>query len=543
MLFIRENVNKGREKPAFLLSPPASGRPIRSAKGSIFIVGRAILDNGNCLDEHAEFQDIHHLVEKLQHADGRFLIAGQLHDQLFIAQSLYREMRCFFAHRNGLLRVGNRIIDVLSKAEPALDPIFGISHIGGMRTFGMRSPIEGISCLPVGTIARFRSGDVSPLLVPLNPPDYSYEDAIHVLQRSMNHYSNEIDGSSLCFTGGLDSTAILCAATRSKLNISAVYFKNEYAEGEDESAIAQSASLDFGIQTSIYNNEPAPKSDRFVGRFDIPCDMPEDIDALGGQFYTERANVQAKIITGHGGDHVFCQNPIVTTPLDEWNSAKPISALRTALKLSRLKGHPFPLILKACRARRLLKAEDALAMYSDDGLDNVHPMLSERKTLPGKWEHIRTILLAQETAVTPSQTGRTFQPMLLPGVVGLTFYRPVSALFNSDYDRLSLRRSLWAQSGCQSAWRRSKRPSSSEIFAILSRNQKKLREFLCDGVVVKALELDIEKLVNVIDYNSNVQLNENLSYILNMYTLESLARNIQRFSSHSMSFTGQELLD
>lgn len=469
------------------------------------------------------FRSLREVSEWLNNSDSIFLVVGYKEHDLYVMQSLYRCRHCFFTtDSNGRLRVSTNIASLNPTSE--LNPDYIIDYLSQTTSFGFNTAFKDIYSIPPGTINVFncRTGNLRTSTFSI--PDTSNRDPIDVIGSAIDDLGYDLP-IEVFFTSGIDSNAITAALTRRNVRPDLTHTIDSALLGEDEYSDTCECAKAFVLGVRA-EQDRIDADGRFVGYFGGFVNSPDEIPALGETEIRDAKHGKMQIV-GHGGDHVFCQNPPLETPIDELKLLKPRKALKTALDLCALKGITLSNLLKH-NSRRRPRFSNLLDPSFHSGFSDNHPLLKTTNISRSKEIHIKSILQGLDTTSTLGKDGVVLSPMLLRPVVGYTYHRSVSDLFTRDWDRIDLRKGIWKASQSPAAWGTRKRGSSRQIFKILSRNESRLSNFILQGWLASTGILNVEAVRQAIEINCHLRLDESIGLIIRAYMLEAFIQNVLR---------------
>ncbi|MGE8690823.1 MAG: asparagine synthase-related protein [Achromobacter sp.] len=470
---------------------------------------------------------------------GPYLIARCRRGEVEVARSLYRGQDLFYSTIDSTIAFSTKpswLLRLTDSGTHEIDGEYCRRFIVDTPEFSNATPLQRVKSISLGQAVHSDLRALTPL--PAHVPVPNGEDVVPLLSERLACITKQFERTSLSFSGGLDSSALLYCLTKAGTNFVATHALSSlpYADTELAEATRIAKSLRAEIQIQRMNEDsPSPfqphlfKTPVFSSPFDVdifsPAPPAENLAVLG------TAEIPRELIlTGHGGDHVFLQNPgrnVAFDPLLKLNIVGAFSEVRRYCRLK--KDNIYAAMVSNLKLLFRGKNHLAALLHTPTWLPSAstsksrpeHHLLSGLDPRTAKHAHVRAILLALHTISPPRAEGATvLHPLLLPEVIGTVLHRPVSELYSSEHDRVVLRNSVFRASRHDFSWRRSKRSSSAGLFKYFQDNQEILHQWLSAGILVRALGIDTEQLRKSISVNGQAYLNEDFPALINIIQLE-----------------------
>lgn len=315
--------------------------------------------------------------------------------------------------------------------------------------------------------------------------------------------------SVLMLSGGLDSSVAACAAAQDGVALRCVNVRTN-DPGGDERRYARSVCdhLGFALEERAFALDGIDLARSAAAALPRPVTRAFEYEARR-QAYAVAAEVGADLVlTGGGGDNIFCSLQSVTPLLDclasfpdrreFWRVAREISefcdaslvtVVRRAWRRSWKKRRPIPTDVD-------LRFLSAAAREQAATLPR-HPWLRPPKTvLPGKAAHVSLLLGTQHLTEDsdPQADRRLLSPLISQPVVELCLRIPSWMWFDRGCNRAVARHAFEADLPPDVAWRRSKGSPDSFLVEMFEANRDQIRALLLHGNLARHGLLDTDAL-------------------------------------------------
>lgn len=205
-------------------------------------------------------------------------------------------------------------------------------------------------------------------------------------------------------------------------------------------------------------------------------------------------------LCGHGGDHIFGQNPSELFGIDAYRSHGLMFMHKKIVEFSNLKGK----------------------RYKDIIFSNISAFINTSNGCsPAKQEHVSDMKLASAQFFATDYTGKInkLTPFLHKNIIQHYAGLPVFSLFNQHFDRYPVRYEAFQRFGSDIFWKKTKRSSSQLIFRILSGKKDELVNTIKQSGLIEILGINHIELESILYENTTTRLTTELPYILNLYRL------------------------
>ncbi|WP_338525147.1 asparagine synthase-related protein [Pseudomonas batumici] len=468
----------------------------------------------------------------LGHAIGYFTCVSIESDEFRITRSLYRSLDIFYTTLDGEPILCSHLPVLIASRggylQQTLDTDYCRNYIGVQQKFGGQTPFLQIRELMLGErMSIGPQGRINTEFV--NRPLPPTEGIADTLKNTLATFSQSFDHTLLMFSGGLDSSTLLWALKACDVDTLAIH--NDSKPGTDDSEYEEARVIASDLGNEVMRIEPEQEDD-FSDAFkltttDKHCSLNSTpiFSHQGPAKDVLELNGSRLILTGHGGDQVFIQNPGANACFSLLSQGRYLSFFRTARKLSRLKGASVYEIIKRNLSLMLTPHEGSVVppawlgpLKSKAG--DEHYLLRGLDRRSAKYSHLSTILLALHSTQTVPGRTTVLAPLLLQNIIGHVVDTPVEHTFSDTHDRIIIRQPIYERTGKAFAWRRTKRSSSVMFFKALSSAKSNLISTLNHGVVISALGIDRTKILADLEMNCEVALTESLKNLMNVFKLE-----------------------
>ncbi|KWE60556.1 hypothetical protein WL76_04370 [Burkholderia ubonensis] len=465
-------------------------------------------------------------------------------DTLEVVRSLYRATDIFYTESDGMMLACSELAVVVALrggfARQRIDVDYCHDFIAHQQKFDGHTSFESINEVMLGECIRMSTSDIISAAF-VNRPIVPSGDIVDTLRDTLAAFTRPFDGTVLMFSGGLDSSTLLWTLLESGTKPLVLHSESGPDARDSEYQDAAAVALDLGCEIQRFVPGREDYSRAFTisddGQSSSPYDIPIFLSrssARSGLSIDETS----LLVTGHGGDHVFVQNPENNSCLAALQAGRVFEYLRTVRKLSRLKGRRGVEIVR--HNLRLLMGGHLLSGSFPDWLPRPrhrsarrtgHYLIRDLDRRMAKHTHLSAILQALQSASIPRNGPPMLAPLLLQNVIGHMMGIPVQDTFTETHDRVTLRESIYRQSGKSFAWRRTKRASSAFLFELLSQSEVNLADLIDRSHFVPLLHIDRRALLAEVRQNCRIALTGNFKHIVNLYKIEAHLRSIEHQSA------------
>ncbi|AVJ30768.1 hypothetical protein [Achromobacter spanius] len=482
----------------------------------------------------------------LHSIDGPYLVVRMEGDSIEISRSLYRGLEVFYTRIADHLAFSTSLPLLLRLKQDrgwTLDPDYCQRFILDRPAFSGATAISDVRSICLGQSVRSDLSSISTIGVQM--PREQSSGPIEILTTKLSTLSRSFSSVSLSFSGGLDSSALLHCLSKAGVDFEAIHAVSPLPYADSERHEAEKVAAAYSRELSIVQMIESEGLGFAPSMLEQPqYASPFDVDIFRAAC-TERPQgpalppTNALMVTGHGGDHVFLQNPSWKVGFDRVRKFDVSGFFMDVKRRCTLKKTNFYAGLWQNIRLLLGRHADSRGLHLPTWLPgrartlaaDDHYLLAGMDPRTAKFEHVRSILLGLSTIELHSpDNNSTLHPLLLPDVVGTVLYRPVRELFNAQHDRVYFRRDFHDSAGHDFAWRKSKRSSSASLFKYFRDNQDPLLEWLADGIVARQLMLDADELRKSLMMNGQVYLDDDFPALINLIQLEGFVQSLRRHS-------------
>ncbi|EDW6064604.1 lasso peptide isopeptide bond-forming cyclase [Salmonella enterica subsp. enterica serovar Oslo] len=470
----------------------------------VMIKGEASLNNIIATSEEvARAIESEGTTKVIDNLSGVFCILIYHKNAIYMGRSIHSGPCLFYFIEDSTIFVSDKISDI---KEWNHDLVFNLNiksaehYLSGNRTIIQESMITGIYKINNGEFFHF-DYQLKPLLL---------NDEFSVARNTHSVIDNIIDNISmiqgkrdvaLFFSGGLDSALIFHSLKESGKKFSAYHFLSDDSD-DSEKEFARMHCLKYGVSFIEVNKKLNFNEELYCElNPDSPDEVPlifessDELDISQGLINDERL-----FLCGHGGDHIFGQNPSALFGIDALRNCGLIFMHRKMVEFATLKGKKYKDLL----------------ISNISTLKNVSRLHS-----PAKEDHISDMRLAATQFFCTGINGRVniFTPFLHKNIVQHYANMPVYDLFNQQFDRYPVRDEAFRRFSSDIFWKKTKRSSSQLIFRILSGKNSEIKNAIERSGLIDALNINHMELKRILYESTTIRLTEELPYVLKLYKL------------------------
>jgi asparagine synthetase B (glutamine-hydrolysing) len=496
------------------------------ADSLILYSGRAFYNGSDMtIKSIHSYSDIYTFAERLEQSIGYFIFIVIKDRKVTVWKSLYRGDDLFYAQENNCLIISTQIEHIIKAYNYSQINIdYCQRFIIGDHHFSAETVFKGINQVQSGTFLALEGNKAFTRV--LSTAFNSKIDVIEELNKSLLLLSDSRT-TGLFFSGGFDSSLLFFCLKDLGFNFSAYHYLPCEFEHDSELREVREICKKNNILLKEIDSKIVDEVDLYPTYlpntpFDIKFVQEEFTDS---NIAEEVNNRNITLFTGHGGDHIFLQNPHYNVGVDVLYSHGFFTFLKELKKLSILKGLDYYKLLykNVCHLFSYAPSVHSIAWMPPIGLaTDKHPLLHNINPRYAKYWHVKDILWAIHLTQQSSIEGKInlLSPFLLQNIFFYFYNIPVSKLYTENFDRYLIRELAFNKYQQDIFWKKRKRSSSMYIFNVLNKKQKYIKEILLNGSVARELNLNKEKLESSINYNCTVKLNDELAAILNLYSLQ-----------------------
>lgn len=476
----------------------------RTENTIVMLKGKAV-SNGKPVstEEIARVVEEKGVSEVIENLDGVFCILIYHFNDLLIGKSIQSGPALFYCKKNMDIFVSDKISDI-KFLNPDMTFSLNIKmaehYLSGNRIATQESLITGIYKVNNGEFIKFNN-QLKPVLL---------RDEFSITKKNNSTIDSIIDNIemmrdnrkiALLFSGGLDSALIFHTLKESGNKFCAYHFFSDESD-DSEKYFAKEYCSKYGVDF-ISVNKKINFNEKLY--FNLNPNSPDEIPLIFEQT-DEEGEGQPPIdddllyLCGHGGDHIFGQNPSELFGIDAYRSHGLMFMHKKIVEFSNLKGK----------------------RYKDIIFSNISAFINTSNGCsPAKQEHVSDMKLASAQFFATDYTGKInkLTPFLHKNIIQHYAGLPVFSLFNQHFDRYPVRYEAFQRFGSDIFWKKNKRSSSQLIFRILSGKKDELVNTIKQSGLIEILGINHIELESILYENTTTRLTMELPYILNLYRL------------------------
>ncbi len=409
-------------------------------------------------------------------------------------------------------------------AMPSIDWHFVGWHLAAAHMRTQETALAGLSEIPQGMQAMITPAGVR-LEAVWSPWDFvgwnkrtpveNAEALRETIDACVAAMTRGLDAVHLGLSGGLDSSILATSLRRAQANVSAYTLITDDSVGDERpfAAIAADA-LGMPLAEIPYRLDEIDLTRSVAGHLPRPVGLCYQRPLY--RYWQAQTSHNAAIVTGNGGDEVFCLMQSATPAVDLWLATRRAGAMWTALcDVCRLTGAPMPIVvrqaLKTLRqwkgpytwstTTRFLSAEALAAVRQRKADASDHPWLrAPSHVLPGKKVHVANLLRLQHYVEGPP---RCFQlpvlyPLLAQPVVELCLQIPTWQWSRHGTNRAVAREAFTDRLPPSLVQRHGKGGPEAFAAQVYLAWRERLVPFLSDGLLAQKGIIDVTAVRNAL---------------------------------------------
>lgn len=507
-------------------------------------------------------------VEKIMETNGKFLSKNYWGQYLILLQDLRREKififpdpqgfsSLFYAKLNGHLLFSSDvwcIKDLLGK-NSAIDDNFLRSQINcsiGTLATSSYTPFSSIYDVVQGYGIIISGSNYElvnfwdPFLIS-SESEFNQKDVMPVFFDVIHSCCFESPNICLELSGGLDSASLMMGLKylnqNSDRQLFPITFYNELVSSSDERASARQVAefCNTKLYSQSWSNPWCLEAlDNEYKRLDKPHTKMLSRHLVHEQESMMLKHEEVVFWSGHGGDHIFCQDVTENSAADYWIDNMFAGLIEVIIAKSKLDRVSLFHVLKSTLSSlceyytkserysifsNLSRPDWLFSDEHDISLGKKYfspPFVKKSKHFkPGKFDHIVTIYTGPNQYKIPNKTRRTpvLYPFLAQPLVELALTMPTYKSFNQEHSRYPFRQEVSKFFRTDIVYRKSKGDTSGVLQIGLQQNIKRIYELCLEGYFAKKHLVDrkcLESHVNKVKHGKI----ESLHGIFNLIAIE-----------------------
>jgi len=475
-----------------------------SEKTIVMLKGKTILNKIPVTAEEiaraVSSEGVDKVIEKL---DGVFSIAIYHGNAIFLGRSIHSGPGLYYCVNDTEIYVSNTISDIKSwktNLSCTLNIKMAERYLSGRQTVTNDTLITNVYKVNNGEYICFDC----------KTEPFIYKDEFTVTRKSQSTVDAIISNiemlqerreKALLFSGGLDSALIFHSLKEADNSFSAYHFVSDDSK-DSEKEFARQYCVKYGVKFIEVNKSLDFNEQLYYG---LNPSEPDEVPLVFER--SDELDIQQGLksdellfLSGHGGDHIFGQNPSVFFGIDALRDRGLRFMHKKMVEYANLKGRKYKdLLFSNISELKQVRSMRSLAKHS----------------------HISDMRLAAAQLFCSDNAGRVniYTPFLHKNIVQHYADIPVYELFNQQFDRHPVRSEAFQRFGSDIFMKKTKRSSSQLIFRILSQKQDEIKNAIAQSHVTEILDINDIELNKILYENTTVRLTLELPYILNLYRL------------------------
>lgn len=501
---------------------------IMLVKGTLFYLGSEIEKN----DLLILFKE-DGVTAVMQKLTGYFSVVLLLRESLFLIRSFYRGPDLFYLKDKHQMVISTSFKKLfMSSCMPAnqwnnnyLHAFLLNDDIPKDRTVS-----ENIMSVSPGDVVQMNLRTRELRIVPCHSSN-KVSNIIDEIENNVTIFSRE-KSVYLYLSGDFDSRLIFHALINKQVPFTALHYLpvdiESDSEVDDVTQLCEKYSVELVfVERSVKLAEYKTVVDADPNSpFDVPFTQDlyqrlEIKDTIG--------NKDNIIFIGHGGDHLFLQNPPSLCPVDAFYDGGIAKMLAVIRKYCLLKGANFYSVF-AEAVKFMLFSKAALTSYPKwlSSPQKRKIQGREKKTI-AKQRYNTSIESAIQLSQQCDGDGRVnvISPFLFNNVVACLRDESICDMFSAEYDRVMVRRLAFERYRDPMLWKKRKRSSSQLAFSIFREHKDEMLDVIRASGICDIMSIDINQLAEDFDYNATITLSRTVPNLLNLYRLAVFLRYLQ----------------
>lgn len=444
---------------------------------------------------------------------GGFLAFILEQNSMIIFRDITGKVQLFYARLdNGNIVFSNSLAQLnyyISKKQ-TIDEYYLCSYLLHERVSDGKTFLKNVSELPSGCSLKISNNNIK-INLHWDPEKISFNkikkhDIAFLMENVISSHIEPFERIVLNFSGGLDSTSILYSLLSSVKNHKNIELVNYYNEGfksvnetEHAKKIASDLNIDLiekAVDLSNFFKYPDISGLKSLPNIPSPLLISWNHEQNMNKYFDK--GDKHILINGFAGDQIFMQSPSIYSLADAYFDHGYKKLLQVAMNLCQIKRQTcVNLYIKnviGVIKKLLLKNhyKDSSFFIPDWATKELikksnyypsHPIYYKSVKRFGKDDHIYSIKSAIEYANTVNTeiSKNVFHPFLQQPLIELALSFPSYDLFDEEYTRIPIRKSIHNYYNTNYVWRKDKGESTGVMLKIILNNYKYITSVCCDG--------------------------------------------------------------
>lgn len=562
--YLQENCNaKYIEKRRFtmIFNPPVQNSQLDCFEGETFILIGRIFNKVNF--QSISIEEISHIIKKEKPHElsetywGQYLFFDETEKENIPRMEITRDpigqIPLFYART----KLGNIIF---SSEIKILFSVFGLKreynynylyhYILYGNFYSQETAFLNIYELPPGCELNSKQNliTINPVWDPIrycNEPDNSRSvNLIETLKSSLKAWIGNYDNIVLSLSGGLDSSSLaycLNTVKKNEQNFIAFNFFNSSVKASNEFSYAKKICEELQLELididliNTFSFDPPQKNSFYPPNKPFPALINLRINEVIQSFFKSKVG-SSILISGHGGDNLFMQQPeqlsivdyLFTLGIKDINTKiKEIAGFYNTSYLEILYKNIAGYFANIYSHKKIFDRKNKPNWIQKDFFNDpfcfANPIYLKSNSIkfPGKFNHIRSILKAfPSISIDPIKLADPiFYPLLSQPLIEQVLSIPTYHLYHKDYDRYPFRRSISEYFKTDNVWRSSKGETTGHFQLSMKKNLNIVKSLCYDGHFCKSKfinEQEIKKQIMETSFGSI----KNLYCFINLLSAE-----------------------
>lgn len=352
------------------------------------------------------------------------------------------------------------------------------------------------------------------------------ESPYKILKKTIDQKIKGVDKIVLELSGGVESTSIAAALSsyKSSKDINFLSYYDKRSMSSNELFHSRKVARYFNINLDEIELGHCLPFTPFTGNIPFHI-LPGSCSCLFKQqrYISNLYDSDSLFINGHGGDSIYlAPSPpgIFTEILFQKNlrhAAKTLYGISLQHRTSFL--HE---ITEAIKSNYISKSNPSMFFF--ESIKNLKRHINPASLF--WWQTLSTTISEVIPMLDPVFSGRkVYYPFLSAPIIINAINSGFDQLIYNEYNRYSLRKSVYINSGYRGIWRTDKGDTTHNILEGININYKHIKEFILGGYVAEKKLID-NKITEKALKNLNLGFPEKLPYIVRVYSAETCLKSI-----------------